>query len=61
MKGTLLASAGTKEDFTRLINDFYCSEHYIITDDNKVYNTKLNKILSTYVEYKRGRYRFMMS
>lgn len=42
MKYKLIASAGTKEDLEKLINKFYCSENYTITEDNKLYNKNFN-------------------
>lgn len=42
-KGRLIASAGSKEDLEKLINKYYYSENYIITENNEVYNKKLNK------------------
>ena len=41
-KGMLICAAPTKEKLLILINEFYRSKHYIITEDNKVYNTYLN-------------------
>ena len=43
MSTTKIASSPTKERLQKLINEFYYSQNYIITDDNKVYNTKLQK------------------
>lgn len=40
---TLLASAGSKNKLQKMINDFYYSENWIITDDNRAYNSKLHK------------------
>ena len=36
----LIASAGTKEDLEKMINEYYFSTNYIITENNDVYNTK---------------------
>jgi len=46
-KGNLLASAGSKENLQEIINKFYFSTNYIITEDNKVYNTKFDKTLES--------------
>lgn len=36
----LIASAVTKEDLEKMINEYYFSTNYIITENNDVYNTK---------------------
>lgn len=36
----LLGSADTKNDLQDIINDYYFSTNYIITEDNRIYNTK---------------------
>lgn len=60
MANNLIASAGTKEDLEEMINKYYFSNNYIITDDNKVCNTKKDCILdSVKVEVKKGRWRFV--
>ena len=38
MKERKLATAGTKEDLERLINEFYFSKNYKITEDNLLSN-----------------------
>lgn len=59
MKENLIGSASTKEELQSLINGWYFSENYIITDDYKVFNTKLNKYMDdVQVLYKRKRWRF---
>lgn len=56
----LIASAGTKEDLEEMINKYYFSTNYIITEDNEVFNTKKDKALdSVKVENKKGRWRFI--
>ena len=45
MKSKCLISSLSKEELQKQINKFYYSENYIITDDNRVYNTKLEKYL----------------
>lgn len=40
-----IAQSATKENLLKIINDYYMSQSYIITEDNKVFNTKLNKEL----------------
>ena len=39
----IVATAPTKERILILIKKFYYSENIVITDDNEVLNTKLNK------------------
>ena len=57
--GKLIASAPNKEDFVNCINKFYYSTNYIITDDNKVYNTKTEKYLDDVViKVSKSRWRF---
>ena len=56
-KGMLICSAPTKDNLEKLINEFYCSENYVITEDNKVYNTKLDRFIDNgIIEFKRNRY-----
>lgn len=55
----LLASAGSKEVLEKMINEYYFSNNYVITDDNKIYNTKKKTYLSDVcVVVKRNRWRF---
>ena len=56
----LIASAGTKEDLEKMINEYYFSTNYIITDNNEVYNTKKECVLDgAKVEFKRNRWKFV--
>ena len=51
-------SAGSKEDLTAMINEYYYSKNYIITEDNRIYNTAKEKFLDGMtVVYKRNRWR----
>ena len=43
MKERKLATAGTKEDLERLINEFYFSKNYKITEDNLLSNDLLSE------------------
>ena len=53
----LICSAPTKDNLIKLINEFYCSKNYVITEDNKVYNTKLDRFIDNgIIEFKRNRY-----
>lgn len=61
MNTRIIASAGTKEKLQELINQFYCSENWIIDTDNKVFNTKLKKFAhGVIIVNKNGRWRFEM-
>lgn len=66
MKSKLLASAPTKENLEILINKFYLSKNYIITEDNKLYNSKFNEDRNkkindgVRVRFYRNRWRFEM-
>jgi hypothetical protein len=42
MKRKLMATSPTKEGLQKLINEFYFSQNYIITNNNKLENSKLN-------------------
>lgn len=57
----IIASSPTKEGLAKLINKFFFSENWVITDDNTIFNTKLNRCSEThYVENKRNRWYFKM-
>ena len=55
----LLATSPTKKRLLQLINEYFYTNNCIITDDNKVFNTKLNRVLDGYkiIEVK-NRFRF---
>ena len=56
-RSILICSAPTKDNLIKLINEFYRSENYVITEDNKVYNTKLDRFIDNgIIEFKRNRY-----
>jgi len=61
MKGKLICSAGNKEDLQRMINRYYYSENYIITEDMRAYNTKTGRYSDNMVTIKRGRWRFELA
>lgn len=51
-------SAGSKEDLAAMINEYFYSKNYIITEDNRIYNTaKENYIDTLKVVFKRNRWR----
>ena len=61
MKTYCICSAATKADLEKLINNYFSSKNYVITDDNRVYNTKTEKHFSseTYIVVERkNRYQF---
>ena len=61
MANKLIASASSKEELQKLVNEFYCSTNWIIQEDNSLFNTKLNRSTdSTIVRFFRGRWRFEM-
>ena len=53
----LICSSPTKDNLIKLIHEFYRSKHYIITEDNKVYNTYLNMFIDNgIIEFKNNKY-----
>lgn len=51
-------SAGSKEDLAAMINEYYYSKNYIITEDNRIYNTVKENYMDTLkVVFKRNRWR----
>lgn len=59
MKFKVYASAPTKEELEKLINDFYYSKNYTITEDNTIYNTKTGKTIDTMaIKVKKNRWQF---
>ena len=61
MRTSCICSAPTKEDLQRAINKYFLSENYIITDDNRVYNTKTEKYWNAdaaIVVERKGRWQF---
>lgn len=61
MANKLIATAPSKEELQKLINEFYCSTNWVIQEDNTLFNTKLNGSTdSTIVRLFRGRWRFEM-
>jgi len=50
-------SAGSKKDLTAMINEYYYSKNYIITEDNRIYNTAKEKYMDALkVVFKRNRW-----
>lgn len=59
MKTYCICSAPTKTDLEKLINKYFCSTNYVITDDNKLYNTKMEKYFDRYIiQEKKSRWSF---
>ena len=61
MKTYCICSAPTKADLEKMINKYFFSENYVITEDNKVYNTKTERYYpaeSAVVVEKKGRWQF---
>ena len=61
MKTYCICSAPTKEELQTMINRYFYSKNYVITDDNKVYNTKLEKYYpedDAIIVVKKGRWQF---
>ena len=57
--GKLIASATTKEKLEKLINEYYYSNNWVITDNNMIYNTLKDRFsIGTIVVLKKGRYQF---
>jgi hypothetical protein len=40
-----IATAGSKESLQKIINEYFYSHNYIITDDLKIFNTLKNSFL----------------
>lgn len=60
MNNNFIASAESKEELENMINKYYFSTHYIITENSEVYNTKKECILNgVKVELKKNRWRFI--
>ena len=59
MKTSCICSAPTKADLEKQINNYFLSENYVITDDNRVYNSKMDKYLDDYIiQEKKSRWSF---
>ena len=59
IKSDLVCSTGSKEDLEKMINQYFYSTNYIITESNEVYNKLKEKTLDNFiVTVKRGRWRF---
>lgn len=58
MKTKTIMSTGAREDLVKMINEYYYSKNYIITEDNRIYNTKTEKFMDDLsVKVYRGRWK----
>lgn len=59
MKTKCVLSTNNKEDLEKMINQYFYSENYIITEDNRVYNRKTEKYLDDFIiQEKKSRWSF---
>lgn len=59
MKTKCVLSTNSKEDLEKMINQYFYSENYIITEDNRVYNRKTEKYLDNFIiQEKKSRWSF---
>lgn len=56
MKFKCVMSAPTKEELIKMINEYFYSDNYTITDDGKIYNTKTKRTLDYLYQVKRNRH-----
>ena len=61
MKKQLLATSATKEGMTKMINEYFYSEKFRLTEDLEIIHPDKTDINDRYgVERKKGRFRFYM-
>ena len=53
MKTICVLGANSKEGLENMINEYFYSENYVITDDNRIYNRKTMKYLDGYIVQER--------
>lgn len=59
MKTKCVLATNSKEDLQKMINQYFYSENYIITEDNRVYNRKTEKYLDDFIiQEKKSRWSF---
>lgn len=59
MKTKCILATNNKEDLQKMINQYFYSENYIITEDNRVYNRKTEKYLDDFIiQEKKSRWSF---
>ena len=59
MKTKCVLATNSKEDLQKMINEYFYSENYIITEDNRVYNRKTEKYLDDFIiQEKKSRWSF---
>ena len=59
--GKLICSAPNKQELEKLINAYYYSTAWIITDDMKAYHPKMNRYSDNKITVKNGRWRFELA
>lgn len=59
-KTKTLATGINLESITKLINEYYCSNNYEVTESGEIHNTKTNKTLDNVkvIKWKQG-YKFV--
>ena len=54
-----IATSATEDEITKLVNEYFYTTNCTITDDNKIFNSKLDKIVDGFdITIKRGRWIF---
>ena len=54
-----LASAGNKAGIEKMINEYFYSTSYVVTDDSRIHNPKAGKFLDSFkVSVKKSRWIF---
>ena len=58
-KTGIIASSSSKERLQKMINEYFYSTEWVILEDMRLFNSKLNKFCENFfVESKRGRWFF---
>ena len=59
MKTKCILATNNKEDLQKMLNQYFYSENYIITEDNRVYNRMTEKYLDDFIiQEKKSRWSF---
>ena len=60
-KNGIIASSPSKDRLQKMINEYFYSTEWVILEDLRLFNSKLNKFCENYfVENRRGRFYFKM-